>query len=288
LLPYRVAIIGLVASCLYIGAWLEQVGMEGKVIILVLPTMFIVYIGAAKVVADSGLVYMDPPAIAWDISRFALGGVNSLRAATRATSSLVSFNVNHPRGFALPLLVHINRLGDFVSGAGRRLFWGVFSAYLIGVVVSTLWTVWLSYRLGAHEFRGNFLILYEGVIRYNRAMDTMVNPKALEAIDYWLFLSGIGIMGLLNLMRYRFTWWPFHPVGFALMGTTFTRRESSTILVAWLVKFVSIKLFGAGFYQRTRPFFVGLLVGYVIIVIFGLVIDAIWFPMHGHIIHNWY
>jgi hypothetical protein len=35
-------------------------------------------------------------------------------------------------------------------------------------------------------------------------------------------------------------------------------------------------------YRKTAPFFLGMLMGYLAGVAFGLVIDAIWFPGEGH------
>lgn len=68
----------------------------------------------------------------------------------------------------------------------------------------------------------------------------------------------------------------------------FARRESITILAAWLIKFVMLKTGGVSFYRRSQPFFVGMLTAFVTAVIAGLVIDALWFPRNGHIVHQWY
>ena len=95
-------------------------------------------------------------------------------------------------------------------------------------------------------------------------------------------------MAFLNLMRYRFVWWPFHPLGFALSGTALSRLTSVTILVAWLLKLAMLKLVGAGFYRKSRPFFIGMLIAYIIQVALGLVVDAIWFQPQGHTVHQWY
>jgi hypothetical protein len=66
------------------------------------------------------------------------------------------------------------------------------------------------------------------------------------------------------------------------------RLTSFTIFLAWLVKFIMLKLVGASFYKRTRPFFVGTLIGYVLLTTLGLIVDVIWFGKQGHTIHKWY
>ena len=95
-------------------------------------------------------------------------------------------------------------------------------------------------------------------------------------------------MALLSLMRYRYTWWPFHPIGFTLSGTIYARLTAFTIFLAWLAKFLMIKLAGPAFYRRSKPFFVGMLIGHILIVVVDVVVDMIWFPASGHILHSWH
>jgi hypothetical protein len=67
-----------------------------------------------------------------------------------------------------------------------------------------------------------------------------------------------------------------------------TRLTSTTIFLAWLIKYLMIKVAGASFYRRSKPFFIGMLTGYVLAVAAGIVVDSIWFPMQGHEVHKWY
>ena len=110
----------------------------------------------------------------------------------------------------------------------------------------------------------------------------------METGNYWFFLVGAAVMTLLNIMRYRFPWWPLHPVGFALSGAWLTRLTSFTLFLAWLVKFILIRLVGASFYRKSRPIFIGALVAYILVTALGLVVDAVWFGKQGHTLHKWY
>ena len=95
-------------------------------------------------------------------------------------------------------------------------------------------------------------------------------------------------MAFLHLMRYRFTWWPFHPIGFALSGSVFARLTAFTIFIAWLIKFVMIKFIGPAFYRRSKPFFIGMLIGYILVVATGIAVDSVLFPISGHEVHKWF
>jgi len=288
LLSYRRAFICLIIAFIYTVAWLCQAGMDLHVVLVLLPTMFLVYFGVAKILADSGLIYVNPPTGAWNLTMAALGGAKAIPASTFATLYPASIAVNHFRGYTLSVGTHVNRLGDFVKGNKGMLFTGVCIAFVVGCVASTLFTVWLGYKIGGYNFEPNWLIIRAGSGGYQSAVNSIVSPEAMEKENYWFFLAGLAVMTLFNFMRYRFTWWPFHPIGFALSGTALARLTSFTIFLAWLVKFIMLRLLGASFYKRTRPFFVGTLIGYILLTTVGLIVDAIWFGKQGHTIHKWY
>ncbi|MDP6775547.1 MAG: hypothetical protein QGI83_02150 [Candidatus Latescibacteria bacterium] len=288
LLSYRAAFIGFAASCLYTVGWLWQAGMDPVVIMVLMPTMLVAYFGVAKILADSGHVYVGSPTSAWNLTTAALGGAQNIPAATHAVLYPASVAINHFRGFAFSVGTHVNRLGDFVSGNKRRYFGGVYAAFVVGIVASTLFTVWLGYRIGGYNFQPNWLIIRAGYGGYNRAVTDIISPEKMEAAEYWFFLAGALFMTFLNIMRFRFTWWPFHPVGFALSGAWLTRLTSFTLFIAWLAKFILLKLVGASLYRKSRPFFIGVLVAYILVTATGLVVDAIWFGKQGHTIHKWY
>ena len=288
LLSYRGCFIGLGLSLLYSAGWLWQAGMALNVILVLFPTMLLVYFGVSKMLADSGLIYVNPPTGAWNLTMAVFGGAKHIPAGTFAVLYPASIGVNHFRGYTFSVGTHINRLGDFISGGKRKLFAGACLAFVVGCVASTLFTVWMGYRIGGYNFEPNWLIIRAGSGGYQGAVNSIVSPEPMEVENYWFFLGGFLVMSAFNLMRYRFTWWPFHPIGFALAGTALARLTSFTVFLAWLVKFILLRLIGPAFYRRTRPFFVGLLIGYIVITAAGLVVDAIWFGSQGHTIHKWY
>ncbi|MDA0748114.1 MAG: hypothetical protein O2954_16450 [bacterium] len=287
-LSYRGAVLGLGISCLWVAIWLARAGMELHVIVFLIPGMLLVYTTVAKMLADSGLIYLNPPTSAWGLTTTLLGGSHNLLPSTKAILGLSSLGINHYRGLTVSLMMHINRLAELIHTNKRRLFWGLCIAFAVGLVTSTLFTIWLGYTIGGYNFQPNWLIISAGRGTLQGIASSVKSSKPIEVTNYWFFLSGAAFMAFLNLMRYRFVWWPFHPLGFALSGTALSRLTSVTILVAWLLKLAMLKLVGAGFYRKSRPFFIGMLIAYIIQVALGLVVDAIWFQPQGHTVHQWY
>lgn len=289
MLSYRAALIGMLLSCVFIGLWLGRAGMELKMILLLIPAMIIVYATVSKLLADSGLIYLNAPLSAWGLATRAIGGSHTLSASSKAALGLSSRVINHYRGFNMGTATHINRLSEYVTHGKGRLFWGVCAAFMVGMITSTLFTLWLGYTTGGYNVQPNWLIIRAGVGQVQGIANSIKAVYApIAATNYWFFLAGAGVMAILNLMRYRFVWWPFHPIGFALSGTALSRLTSVTIFVAWLIKLTMLKLAGASFYRKSRPFFIGMLTGYILAVALGVIVDAIWFQPQGHVVHKWY
>ena len=72
-------------------------------------------------------------------------------------------------------------------------------------------------------------------------------------------------------LRSRFTWWPFHPVGYALGNTFELDLLWCQLLVGWLCKVITLRYGGIKAYRAALPFFIGLILGdYVIASIWTL------------------
>ena len=88
------------------------------------------------------------------------------------------------------------------------------------------------------------------------------NPRQPD----WMGMQFIGVGGMftvfLAVMRMRFVWWPFHPVGYAV---AFTERTIHWIwapmLIGWAAKMLALKHGGVRTYRRFLPFFLGLILG---------------------------
>ena len=61
-----------------------------------------------------------------------------------------------------------------------------------------------------------------------------------------------------------------------------------SLFLGWLCKWIIVRLGGIQLYQRARPFFLGLILGYFAGVAVSNVIDVIWFPGQGHWLYGLY
>ena len=75
------------------------------------------------------------------------------------------------------------------------------------------------------------------------------------------FLFGASVSTLLGAMRLRFANWPLHPVGFILVYTWGIGQIWFSVFLGWLAKVLIVPLGGARLFVRSRPLFIGLIVG---------------------------
>ena len=65
----------------------------------------------------------------------------------------------------------------------------------------------------------------------------------------------------LGAMRMKFTWWLWHPVGFATSASWSMEKLWFAIFLGWLAKSVITRYGGAVSYRKAIPFFIGLVLG---------------------------
>lgn len=293
LLSYRTALIGLLLGLAYMWVWLFRIGFDPLQAVLLLLAVIFTYVGMAKILADTGMPYTNVPAGPWGLVGPFIGGY-AIGPSTRVAFRFASRMVSHYKGLFLPALAHAGRIAEGVRRNRRALMGAIALAFLVSLLVSVFLTLHLGYRDGAYNFHSYQVV--RGGMRHFKSTATSVKnlftkdpnlPVYMENPGRLVFfgIGGAAMAGLIYL-RHRFVWWPLHPVGLAISGSYLARRTSFTIFMAWLIKLVMLKVGGPSVYRKSRPFFVGALVGYVLGIALSTFVDMIWFPERGHYIHR--
>ena len=84
---------------------------------------------------------------------------------------------------------------------------------------------------------------------------------------------GAAAAGFLSFMRYRFLWWPLHPLGFAFSTIMLTNNLWFSIFLGWLFKGLLLRYGGPRVYKKARFFFWGLILGQFVCSGMWVVID---------------
>lgn len=121
-------------------------------------------------------------------------------------------------------------------------------------------TLKLGYQFGAINANSWFFV-HGPQAPFIYTVEHILHPSGPYKLGW--FFTGIGSIFTFSLlfMRYRFLWWPFHPLGFVFCGSSLTAWIWFSIFIGWLLKTLLLKYGGAKVYSNARPFFLGLILG---------------------------
>tara|TARA_A100001037_G_scaffold301953_1_gene332526 strand:- start:365 stop:2356 length:1992 start_codon:yes stop_codon:yes gene_type:complete len=288
-IPYRVAVIGLAFCAVYACSFLMKLGMSFHLAMGQLTLMFIAYFATVKYMAASGFGYLFPVwtkggsflKIVTGTARMSTGDLTALRLA----DSPVLFGGTRLQ--TLQMLPHHMRAMDNVVRGKGWVSGIVFAAFITAFIASAMTIIYYCYIESALFLRS--WTLWEGPhgIFGGIATSLAVTEKTVfdpQKMGMWIL--GGAEATFLAVMRSRFAWWPFHPLGLAFQYTTGPRYYALSIFIVWAAKLIILRTGGPRLYEKAKPFFIGTVVGYAMGILVGMVIDLIWFPGEGHGFHN--
>jgi hypothetical protein len=96
---------------------------------------------------------------------------------------------------------------------------------------------------------------------YSALIHWLENPTDPD----WMAAGAVGIGFItcvaLQLLRWRFLHFPFHPIGYLISSSWSINLVWMPLLISWLIKVLIVRHGGLRLYRRTIPFFLGLIFG---------------------------
>ena len=272
ILSYRTALIGFVGGAFIMAFWLWRSGIPAWITPLFVFSTLVIFIGLARIIAEAGLPTVTPEMVP---GGFIVSGVGipALGAKGMIATGYSLVWAGDLLVFMTAPLANGLRLSSEMSGRQRRLSVGISAAMLISLVGATWFMLYLAYRDGALNLHPQY---FTGFAAYpsSFAAQKLTTPTGPSLVG-WLWTAAGGlVMGVLMLARHQFIWWPFHPLGFAISPGWVMNSIWFSIFLAWMIKGIVLKYGGPGFYQKTRPFFIGIVLGQFVVGGTWLLIDA--------------
>lgn len=272
MLSYRAAVRGLIVSLAVVCVWLAASGFPWWVVPIFLFAVLVVFTAVTRAVVEGGVSFIRSPLTSADFVISGLG-TSALGASGLIGIAFTYVWASNIRIFFLPCIANALKLSDEVRGERRSLLWAVILAVLIALAGSIWAVMTLSYQYGGINLH-IFWFVFVPQQAFGYIAPKFATPEFMDLAG-WAFTGlGAGLMSLFTFLRYRFLWWPVHPLGFAT-GTFFIMNWVwFSIFVAWLLKTLILKYGGPASFRKTRPFFLGLILGHTTIAGVWLVIDA--------------
>jgi len=275
IMSYRTAFWGMIVGIIILCVWQWCAGLSvlGAVGFIVLA--FVIFFGLTRVVVEGGVAEAVAPTIAApmltaSVGTSAIGGSSGLTAL--AFGYVWSSDI---RTFVMAASGNGLRLAEEIESKRRRhLFWAMMLAIVLSIVASIGTIMFLAYRYGGINL--NTWFFQNGPQwPYKYAAERM--KLGVPGKDIWIGwkhkLLGAAVMTGLMVARYRILWWPFHPLGYAIGCVWIMDQIWLSIFIAWLLKALILKYGGPRFFQKLRPFFLGLILGQFVVAGTWLVVD---------------
>jgi len=285
LLSYRVAVWGLLFALIYVACWLRQLGMTWVVTALFLFAAFTLYLGITRIVVEGGLVFLRGPMIPQPFVIRLLGSAN-IPSPTMTALALSYAWFCDVKAFFMPAVAHATKLLEVVRIHRKAVLTAVVVAVVVGVAASVTFVLHTGYTYGAHH-RGFWIFGGGAQVPYNNVLSKMRDPLGPDWTRLKLLVAGGFVMFVLMAARFRFPWWPIHPIGYAVSFTWPIWMSASSVFLGWLCKFIVLRVGGISLFNRLKPAFLGLILGQFFACGVGLVVDLIWFPEQGHRLYGW-
>ena len=264
-LSYRWALIGLVVSTAWMVAYLVLSGCRPMVGLAYVALLLGVYLAYARLQAEAPF----DPFFWWfnDIAAVAMGMRNLLPAET-----LTLYTMNWAGG-SLPTKVFsactLNTLTSFkiadATGTSlRRLTYLLFGAFVIALGIGMLITLAAMYHYGyLTTAAGKGESFTAWAVRNAGEMTFYdITSKADRNVGGVLYMAaGAALFVFAGLMRLRFLWWPFHPLGYLFSNSLPQAVGTFPFFIAWALKVLVTRYGGLRLYRQTIPLVIGLIVG---------------------------
>jgi len=274
-LSYRAAVWGGILAFAFIIAWCNYAGMP---VLIAVPLMLVAFgylMAMTRLVSEGGMPWMDEPHWrAHDILR-AVVPFRSISMANWTSMGMLLAFTHDMRVCPMPRIMQSLKISGECGTSERELTWAILLATLVAIPVS-YWAL-----LSAGYIHGGVAInqyRFVSLARQTGLYMERITSSPLKHTD-WLSLGLIGYgaakLLALSFLRINYLWWPLHPVGYAMSYISYLTREWLSVLVGWLCQTVIMRYGGHQAFRRYRPFFLGLILGAMLVAGLWLIIDGI-------------
>jgi len=261
-MPYRLAFLGLGVCLALLVAWCVVAGMRGFVAITLIVLALLYMIAATRIRAETGNAWLFGPDIdAYHLMTTTFGTTvytpADLTILAYVRNAIANFDL---RCLSMPNQFDAYKMADALNANKRRLTVALVVAIVLGIAISfaIALMIWYAYGAGAKTDSWRTEM---GRLPFDQLADALKTPVKTDLPGTLAVGAGFLITTLLMVLRTRFTWWVFHPVGYAMANTATMNQVWLPFFLAWLIKTLVLRYGGIRLYRQSLPFFYGVILG---------------------------
>jgi len=264
-MSYRLAFWGMIVGLLFLILFSVKAGMVFWLVCMLFVVYFALSIAVTRLRAEFGF----PAHSLWHATPYfilipTIGSRNIDPRSSTIFSLYRWFNfdwASHP----MPHQLEGFRFAERTSTKSRGLPLAMMIATAVGII-SFFW-LWLdaAYKVGGtSSLLGGYTSFYGGV-PFQQLQQRLYYRTPMDFIGLIFIGVGFAFAIFLSAMRKRFLWWPFHPLGYAMISDWATLSIWTCLLISSVIKWFTLKYMGLKGYRKVVPFFLGLILGELVV-----------------------
>ncbi len=266
-MSYRLALIGLVASFLFMVYWCWLAGCRVIVGVVLVGLIVGYYIMWARIRAETGLGFLPFPLEIQD-GLVSIAGSAAFRP--REVVTMISTRWAFFPGFGESFEVVTGnvlesfKIADSAGLNARRLTAALVGGFSLSAVVGLFVLLAGCYHYGFFGLgMGSAYSWPSWQVRNDggRIFEYLTNPAPPDVNGIAGIIAGTVFAIFLGTMRLRFWWWPFHPIGYIAANCWGMQWYYMPFFLGWAFKSLVIRYGGLRLYRLTVPLAIGLIVG---------------------------
>jgi hypothetical protein len=271
---YRVALFGFVIGFLLLCAWCTISGMPFWLSFVFLGLTFAFMVGAHRMMAEGGVNFLWAAQSGPNFLIYAVDGGRWLnRGSWYVLFSLPYFLWNF-KGPVGPQTLEGFKLTTETKANSRGFFKLLVFSMGIAIVVSFWWTLYLVYTQGGGIMLDAYRFVHVGQRPMEELHSVVENPVGTSTSKLASVFLSVLFTWFLSAMRWRFTWWRLHPLGYAASTIWAIHFMWFSMMVGSLMNSVITRYGGFRAYRRSRPFFLGLILGEFLMIGFFMILRS--------------
>lgn len=275
-MSYRTALIGLVLGTGGVTAFFHAAGMRWWVAAAAVGIYFFLALAIARMHAEFGppahdLHFIGPEVVLTDI----LGP----RAFTRGDLAALSWFWWFNRAYrSIPIAYQLDglKIAQRTGTPDRQMSVAIGLASVAAVFFGFWFYLHFGYVRGAEVGLPGH-VRHFGVEGFAMHFESWVTtPKDASVPKTVAIALGMAIACCLYVAKFSLSWWPLHPLGFAVSTSYSIGTLWVPLLIAWAAKMITLKSGGMKAYRVALDFFLGLILG-------DFIVGCLW-PLIGLIL----
>lgn len=257
----RWALTGFLVANGFMLWWAVSMGMSAWSFLVLIGLFYTVLLGASRLVAAGGVMYVDTGVFPRWITMRTLGAPLVGPHSLTLYSYLSVIYMYDPMNLPMPQIMNSFKLIHSARLHGKLFAWAAAVAVICLLLFGLPALLRVIYQEGATSL-GRWPFTSYPQWAFGELNNSLHNP---DFPDNWLRLAlllGATITFLLVWLHTRFIWWPVSPVGFLIASSYETNRSLwVSVFIAWAISTLIRRYGGLRLFRTLRPAFLGLVLG---------------------------